>query len=134
MHLCNSEIRRQLQKECMEVRQKINEWMNKGRGVASKWVGMTKNYSTGSKKWVGRRLFSINVRQKSGWARAHLAPTPLKGINKSILSRCITFTNIWKKLFHINFLLSVVVSSFNPSGPIGERWLLDKAFHSLYFR
>ena len=48
--------------------------------AASKWVGKTKNYSTGIKKWVGKRPFSIKIKQKSGWARAHPAhpaPTPL---------------------------------------------------------
>ena len=49
-------------------------------GASSKWVGTIKNYSTDSKKWVGKCPFSMKVKQKSGWARAHpahLAPTPL---------------------------------------------------------
>ena len=48
--------------------------------ASSKWVGTVKNYSTVSKKWVGKCPFSIKVKQKSGWARAHPAhpaPTPL---------------------------------------------------------
>ena len=48
--------------------------------ASSKWVGTTMNYSNGSKKWVGNRPYSLMIRQKSGWARAHLAhpaPTPL---------------------------------------------------------
>ena len=52
-----------------------------GRGVASKWLGKTKKYSNGSKKWVDKNPYSIIIRQKSGWARAHPAypaPMPLK--------------------------------------------------------
>ena len=47
--------------------------------ASSKWVGKTKNHSTGSKKWVGKFPFSIKVKQKSGWTRAlpvHPSPTP----------------------------------------------------------
>ena len=55
--------------------------VNEGASEASaKWVGITKNHSTGSKKWMGTRPFSIKIKQKSGWARAHPAhpaPTPL---------------------------------------------------------
>ena len=45
--------------------------------ASSKWVGKTKNYSTCSKNWVGKRPFSIKIKQKSEWARTNPAPTPL---------------------------------------------------------
>ena len=48
--------------------------------ASSNWVGTIKNYSTVSKKWVGKCPFSIKVKQKSEWALAHPAhpaPTPL---------------------------------------------------------
>ena len=47
---------------------------------SSKWVGKTKNFSSGSKKWVGKYPFSIKVKLKIGWAHAHPAhpaSTPL---------------------------------------------------------
>jgi len=50
--------------------------------ASSKWVGKTKKFSKVCKKWVGKLLYSIKIRQKSGWARAHPAhpaPTPLYG-------------------------------------------------------
>jgi len=51
--------------------------------ASSKWVSKTKNYSTGIKKWVGKRPFLIKIKQKSRWARAHpahQAPTPLHDV------------------------------------------------------
>ena len=45
--------------------------------ASSKWVGKTKNYYNGSKNWVGKHPYSIVIRQKSRWASAHPAPTPL---------------------------------------------------------
>ena len=51
--------------------------------ASSKWAGKTRNCSTSSKKWVGKCLFSIKVKQKSGLGRDHLAhpaPTPLNEI------------------------------------------------------
>ena len=53
---------------------------------SSKWMDKTKDYSTGSKKWVGKYPFSMKVKQRGGWARAnpaHLAPTPLASVKKS---------------------------------------------------
>ena len=40
--------------------------------ASSKWVGKTKNYYNGSKKWVEKHPYSITIMQK-----AHPAPIPL---------------------------------------------------------
>ena len=56
--------------------------------ASSKYVGKIKKYSTGGKRWVGKLLFSVKMKQKSGWARtypAHWAPTPLSKLNSYFL-------------------------------------------------
>ena len=56
--------------------------------ASSKWAGKTKKYSTGNQKWLGKRPFSIKIKQKSEWARAHpahQAPTPLSSISMLLL-------------------------------------------------
>ena len=69
------------------------EWYNcSGASEASsKWVGKTKNYSTGSKKWVSKHFFSLKIKNKVGghvptlpnqlrrpWLDRHISSSPTR--------------------------------------------------------
>ena len=91
----------------------IHHLLDRGVGSFFKVGRKTRKYFTGSKQWVGKCPFSLKVKQKSGWARAHPASTPLLNdktnhINKREMFLKFSSVDILFLNFRYQFLLNFI--------------------------